>query len=163
MSGLKVLMSHVAVKKFRNAFIVLALLFISIIGRWELKISAEFKILPQDESPVHAGTTGVLTEVIAREGMHVKKGDLLARTRDADKQAVSDTNAGELLQRKSELARLIAGALPLEITEQESKIAAKEAEIEGDRQNLEQRNRLQEVIAQKKSQLDYLKKDATAQ
>jgi len=163
MSGLKALMSHVAVKKFRNAFIVLAVLFVSIVGRWELKIDAEFKILPQDEFTVHAETSGVLTEIAAREGMHVKKGDLLARTRDFDRQSSSESMNGELQQRKNELARLIAGALPEEITQQESKIAAKKVEIENAGRILEQRNRLQEVILQKQSQLIYLKSDAAAQ
>src|SRR6185436_16044748 len=100
MSGLKALMSHVAAKRLRNAFIVLVILLISIFGHWELKIPADFKILPKNEITVKAETSGVLTEIVAREGMHVKKGDLLARTRDFDKQSVSDTTSGELQQRK---------------------------------------------------------------
>jgi putative peptide zinc metalloprotease protein len=162
MSGLKTLMSHVAAKKFRNAFIVLAVILVSVLGRWELKIPADFTILPQNEFTVKAETSGVLIEVPAREKMHVKKGDVLARTRDADKQAVSDTTSGELAQRKIELERLRAGALQVEIVEQQNKIAAKKAEIEGVSRNREQIKRLQEVIAQQQIELTFAKSRAAA-
>jgi putative peptide zinc metalloprotease protein len=160
MSGLKVLMSHVAAKKFRNAFIVLAVLLVAFIGRWELKIPADFRILPQDEFTVKAETSGVLVEVLARENMHVRKGDVLARTRDAEKQAVADTTSGELKQKTVELERLIAGPLPLEISEQESKIAAKNVEIANASRNLEQRNQLREVLARKNVELETARKRA---
>jgi putative peptide zinc metalloprotease protein len=160
MSGLKTLMSHVAVKKFRNAFIVLFVVLVSVIGRWELKIPADFKILPKNDIPIHAQTSGMLTEVIAREGMHVKKGDLLARTSDVERQAVSDRTAGELQERKSELERLIAGALPLEIAEQETKIAAKTVEVANAGRNLEQTKQLNEVLARKTVELNLAKEQA---
>ncbi len=160
MSGLKTLVSHVAVKKYRNAFIVLAVLLISVLGHWELKIPADFKILPQNEFMVHAETSGVLTEIPVREGMYVHKGDLLARTRDFDKQTVSENTTGELQQKKSELDRLIAGALPLEITEQEDKIAAKKVEIDNASRHLEQRNQLNQVLARKNVELDLAKAQA---
>jgi len=160
MSGLKTLMSHVAVKKFRNAFIVLLVILISVVGRWELKIPARFKIVA-NEITVHAQTSGVLVDIIAREGMRVKKGELLARTSDAERQAISDRTAGELLQRRSELDRLIAGALPLEIAEQEGKIAAKKVEIANAGRNQQQRKQLEEVLARKNVELTTLKEVAT--
>ena len=160
MSGLKALMSHVAVKRFRNAFIVLAIILIAFLGHMELKITADFKVLPQDEFTVKAETSGVLVEIVARENMRVRKGDLLARTRDAEKQAVSDNTSGELQQRKVELERLKAGALPLEIAEQESRISAKKVEIANASRNLEQREGLRQVLARKNVELDIAKTEA---
>jgi len=160
MSGLKVLVSHVAVKKYRNAFIVLAVLLISILGHWELKIDAAFRLLAQSEFTVHAETSGVLTEILVTEGMHVHKGELLARTRDFDRQAVSESTSGELQQKRRELERLLAGALPEEITQQESRIDAKKVEIENAGRILEQRNQLKEVLDRKNVELSLAEKQA---
>jgi putative peptide zinc metalloprotease protein len=161
MSGLNTLMSYVAIKKFRNAFILLLLVLVSVVGRWELKIPADFKIIAKNEVTVHAQTSGVLVEILAREGMHVKQGELLARTSDAERQAVSDRTAGELLQRRSELDRLQAGALPLEIAEQESKIAAKTVEVVNSNRNQERREQLNQVLERKNVELATLKELAS--
>lgn len=162
MSGLKTVFSYVSAKKIRNTAILLIALFLSYVIRMELKVTADFKILPQSEITVKAETPGVLVDIIAREGVHVKKGDLLARTRDFDKQTELQKVSGELEQTRNILERLKAGARPEEIREQESRIAAKKIEIDNARRNQEQRNRVKEVLEQKNIQLANLKELAAA-
>jgi putative peptide zinc metalloprotease protein len=160
MSGLKTVMSYVAVRKYRNIFLIVLALFLSYVVHWELKVPADFKILPQNEVIVKAQTSGVLVDIPIREGVPVRKGDVLARTRDYDKQVELDTTRGNIEQKKQVLARLIAGSLPGEIERQESLISAKRVEIQNDRKNLAQRNRLREVLAQKRIELAVLKEKA---
>lgn len=163
MSGLKTLVSHVAVRKYRNALIFLASVLVATFGHWELKINAEFKVLAQSEYMVHAATNGLVTEVLVREGVHVHQGDLLARTTDYEKQSSFERIAGELAQRKSTLERLRAGATPLELQQLETRIAAKKTELDNARRYQEERSRLEEVLAQRKKELEGLVERAAAQ
>jgi multidrug efflux pump subunit AcrA (membrane-fusion protein) len=59
------------------------------------------------------------------------------------------------------LERLVNGTLPLEIAQQESRIAAKKVQIDNARNKLGERERLREVLAQKNTQLAILKEGAT--
>jgi putative peptide zinc metalloprotease protein len=162
MSGLKAVFSWLAVRKYRNAFILIVALLIAFLGHWELKIPADFKILPQSEMIVNAQTSGVLAEILVREGVQVRKGDVLARTRDFDKSVEYENTAGQIQQKKSVLERLVNGTLPVEIAQQESQIAAKKVQIDNARRKLEERDRLLEVLSQKNTQLKFLKEGAAA-
>jgi len=163
MSGLKALASHLAAKRIRNAAILLVLALLSIFVHWELKILANFRVLPQSEATVRAETAGVLTEVMAREGVRVRKGDLLARTRDYDKDSLRERLVGELNESKRTLERLKAGPRAEEVTEFESRIAAKRVELENARRNRQARAALEEVLAQRRARLKGLQEFAVAQ
>jgi putative peptide zinc metalloprotease protein len=163
MSGLKTLVSYVAVRKYRNAFIVLLALLVSILGHWELKVTAKFRTLARNEFTVYAGTTGVLTEVLVRENTHVKKGELLARMADFDKQSDAERISGDLAQKKTSLERLRAGATTLELRQLETRIEAKKTELDGTRRNQQERSRLEEILAQRKKEREFLVEDAKTQ
>jgi multidrug efflux pump subunit AcrA (membrane-fusion protein) len=134
------------------------LLLVSIFGRWELNIPATFQLVAENEAWARAETDGVVTEVLVREGDRVRKNDVLARTRDFAKQTEIEKTAGELQQKQSALDRLLAGARPQEIAQQQSRIAAKQMELQNARPNQQERQRLGQVRAQRESQLELLRK-----
>ena len=57
-----------------------------------------------------AETAGRLTEILAREGVRVHRGDLLARTADYTKKNEIERISGELQERQRTLERLQAPA-----------------------------------------------------
>lgn len=162
-SGLKTLVSYVAVRKYRNATIVLLALLISILGHWELKVRAEFRILAQSDAIVYAGTSGSVTEVLVRENVRVRKGDVLARMNDYEKQTEARKIAGDLEQRKNTLERLKAGATAEQIEQQEKRIEAKQAELDNVWRNQQARKELEESLEQRRVELRFLQEKAGAQ
>jgi multidrug efflux pump subunit AcrA (membrane-fusion protein) len=162
MSGLKALASHASAKRVRNGIILLVAIFLSVFIHWELKVPAQFKILPKSEWTVRAETGGLVTEVLAREGVRVHKGDLLARTRDYDKVNQLERITGELNEGKRKLETLKAPARPEEITQIESRIATKNIELQNARRNKQERARRQEVLDGKKTRLKQLEVQAAA-
>ena len=116
-----------------------------------MKIPADFRInVGQGESTVHAETAGRLTEIFAREGVRVRKGDLLARTEDYTKKSDIERITGELQERQRTLERLQAPPRPEEIRQLETRIASKKTELTNVRRNEEERNRLAEVVLKRK-------------
>jgi multidrug efflux pump subunit AcrA (membrane-fusion protein) len=158
LSGLKAVASFVSTRKFVTLAVLGILLLVSIFGRWELNIPATFQLVAENEAWARAETDGVVTEVLVREGDRVRKNDVLARTRDFAKQTEIEKTAGELQQKQSALDRLLAGARPQEIAQQQSRIAAKQMELQNARPNQQERQRLGQVRAQRESQLELLRK-----
>src|SRR5262249_30241794 len=108
-AGLRAVATRAAIRKYRNLGIVAAAFLISIVGHWELKIPAEFKVVAQNELAVRPETGGTVVELMVREGTRVSKGDVLARLRNFENQQDIAEIAGDLDAKKKELALLIAG------------------------------------------------------
>ena len=72
------------IRKYRNLGIEMAFLIAIILIPWELRISADFRILPQQESIVRAETAGTVDEILMTEGAQVAAGALIARLYDPD-------------------------------------------------------------------------------
>jgi multidrug efflux pump subunit AcrA (membrane-fusion protein) len=152
-AGVRAVLSRVAFKKYRNLGIFGALLLISFVGYWELKVPAEFRVIARSERTVRAETDGVVVEVLVREGSQVAKGDLLARQRDFEKQQrISELN-GDLSRRRSELTLLRAGARAEELDRKQKLVETRRVELANARRNQEQRNQLQQVLERKRSEL----------
>jgi putative peptide zinc metalloprotease protein len=142
LTGLRALAARAAVRKYRNAGIALAVLIIAFAGHWELKITAEFKVLARNEMTVRTETEGIIVEMRVHEGSRVSKGDVLARLRDFEKQRNFSELAGNLEAKRSELALLRAGARPEELDRKEKLVQTKQVELTNARRNEEQRNQL---------------------
>src|SRR5205823_14008004 len=67
-AGLRAVATRAAYRKYRNLGIAAALVAIAFVGHWELKISAEFKVLPRSERTVRTETEGIIVEMLVREG-----------------------------------------------------------------------------------------------
>jgi putative peptide zinc metalloprotease protein len=152
-AGIRALVSRAAIKKYRNAGIAVVILLIALLGRWELKIPAEFKVIARSEITVRPETKGVVVEMLVREGAFVKTGDVLARLRDFDKQQRISELSGELQKKRNELALLVAGARPEEIDGKRKLIETKQVELLNARRNQEQRNQLEQTLERRKSEL----------
>lgn len=161
-SGLRAIASQVAVKRLRNTLIALAALLISIFVPWELKIRAPFKVTARSDYTVYAPTTGILEEVLVRQGVTVHKDEVLARMQDYAKRFDAERIAGELDQQRSVLARLQAGPLVEEINLKQALITAKEVELGNVKRNQQERVQLEKGVEELKTQLEYLKVNAKA-
>ncbi len=134
-AGIKSMISRATLKKYRNLGIGLALVLISILFHWELKITADLRVLPRQESIVRSETAGTIAEVLVREGSHVKKGDVVARLYDFDKERT-------LSAIKGELGQLRVGPRPEEVDSAEQLVGTKRVELSNVRRNIQYRNQL---------------------
>ena len=153
LSGLRAVVTRAAFRKYRNGAILAAAVVFAVVGRWELKIPAEFRILARSESIVRTETEGIIVEMLAREGSRVAKGDVLARLRDFEKQQKISGLTGDLERKRSELALLRAGARAEEVDRKEKLVETKRVELANARRNQEQRNQLAQTLERKRSEL----------
>ena len=152
-AGLRAVATRATFRKYRNAGIALGALLIIFIGRWELKIPAEFRVVARNELAVRSETEGIIIEMLVHEGSRVAKGDVLARLRDFDKQQRISQLNGDLASKRSELALLRAGARPEELDRKEKLVDTKRVEVGNARRNQEQRNQLTQTLERKRSEL----------
>src|SRR6266571_2664961 len=153
LAGLRALATRAAFRKYRNAGIAAAAVLITVAGHWELTIPAEFKVLAKSEMAVRTGTEGIIVEMLVREGSRVRKGDVLARLSDYDKQDKISELKGDLERKRSELAQLRAGARPEEVDGKQKLVETKRIELTNAKRNQEQRNQLQQTLERRRSEL----------
>jgi len=158
-AGLRAVFTRAAFKKLRNIGIAAAAVIIALVGHWELKVGAEFKVLARDEMTVRTETEGTVIELLVREGSRVSKGDVLARLRDFEKQQTISELQGNLKAKRSELALLRAGARPEELDRKQKLIETKQIELSNARRNQEQRNQLSQTLDRKHSELELDQQD----
>src|SRR4030095_15926429 len=84
----------------------LAVLFL---GRMELKVSGEFKVLPIHNSDVRAEVEGIIDEIYVEEGDVVNKGIMIARLSDREPQADLRKITAEIDEKQAKLKMLKAG------------------------------------------------------
>jgi multidrug efflux pump subunit AcrA (membrane-fusion protein) len=90
----------------------MAVLFL---GRMELKVSGEFKVLPVHNSDVRAEVEGIIDEIYADEGDVVNKGVMIVRLSDRDPQAELRKITAEINEKRAKLKMLKAGTRQEEI------------------------------------------------
>jgi putative peptide zinc metalloprotease protein len=90
----------------------LAVLFL---GRMELKVSGEFKVLPIHNSDVRAEVEGIIDEIYVDEGDVVNKGIMIARLSDRDPQADLRKITADIDEKRAKLKMLKAGTRQEEI------------------------------------------------
>jgi multidrug resistance efflux pump len=86
--------------------VVLVLLFL---GRMELTVSGEFRILPAQNADIRAEVDGIIKEIFLDEGDVVRKGDLIARLWDRDYRVELDKITAEIDEKRARLRMLKAG------------------------------------------------------
>src|SRR5262249_4557872 len=129
-AGIRAVAARTAFRRARNAGILAVALIVSIVGRWELKIPAESRVLARSEMTVRPETSGIVIEMLVHEGSRVAKGDVLARLRDFSKQQRISDLKGELERKTSELALLRAGARQEEIDRKQKVVDTKLVELQ---------------------------------
>jgi multidrug resistance efflux pump len=145
-SGIRAFATRVSLKKFRNLGIAATLAAIMIFGRWELKIPAEFKVVAQDSQAANAETDGIIVETLVHQGSEVRKGEVLARMRDPEKQEKISDIIGQIAEKRSTLNLLLAGTQEEKKETKRREIRAKEVQLANARRNQAERARLQQVL-----------------
>jgi len=100
--------------------VILAVLFL---GRMELRVAGEFRILPMKNTDVRAEVEGIIAEIHVNEGDQVREGDLIARLFDRDYRA-------ELNKIEAEVSRTTAKLKMLKTGPREEEIALARAQVE---------------------------------
>jgi len=161
MEGVKAVAARASVKRYRNIAIALMALILTVVVKWELKVSADFKIIPGGVSVVSSQTEGVVIQVLVHEGSVVHKDDILARLTDPDNEEKVVDTLGQLQRAQSELEDLRKGTRPELIEEQERQIDLKKVELENVHRNKEQLAELRETLAGRNAVLDKAQRDLT--
>ena len=147
------MITRATLRKYRNLGIGAAAVLAMIIVPWELKISADFRILPRQESIVRSETAGTVAEVLVREGSHVEAGEVIVRLYDFDKEKELSTVSGELLQKQAALALLRAGPRAEEIDQAEKLVDTKQVELGNIRRNIQLQNQLEQALNTRQTEL----------
>jgi putative peptide zinc metalloprotease protein len=93
----------------------LTALVVLFLGRMELKVSGEFRVLPIHNFDVRAEVEGIIDEIYADEGDMVNKGVMIARLSDRDPQAELRKIVAEIDEKRAKLKMLKAGTRREEI------------------------------------------------
>ena len=89
--------------------VLAALLAVVLLGRMELRVSGEFKVLPVENADVRAEIEGSIEEIYLDEGDLVKEGDLIARLSDREYRADFGKIEAEMDEKRAILKMLKAG------------------------------------------------------
>ena len=93
---------------FRNIFAAIFILFfISLFFRIHQNVASSFELVPTQESVRYAPYSGVISEALYKNGVEVKKGDLIIKydTKELSYQLSSAVNAAEEIQAELNLAK----------------------------------------------------------
>lgn len=90
-----------------------------VLGRWELRISGKFVLLPGARATIRAEVDGVIAEVLGDEGDTVQAGALLVRIDDREYRSRRRETEAEIAKGRAELDLLRAGPLDIEVQRQE--------------------------------------------
>jgi multidrug resistance efflux pump len=105
-------------------------LSVLLLGRMELTVSGEFKVLPSQNADIRAEVEGIIEKIAVEEGGAVSKGDLIARLSDRDSRAELRKIEAEIAEKRAKLKGLEAGPRREEI-----EVASKAVETAKTRQD----------------------------
>ncbi|HLU64858.1 MAG TPA: biotin/lipoyl-binding protein, partial [Kofleriaceae bacterium] len=126
----------------RVALILGALLLLTAVIPYPLKVKAEAVVVPTERVYVRAEIEGLITEILVDEGQAVKKGDVLARLDDRALQTERRKALAELERITAELEKLSKGARPEEIARQRALVAAAANEVSFARRDAARKRRM---------------------
>lgn len=113
--------------------VLLAFIFL---GRMELRVSGDFRVLPLHNADVRAEVEGIIEEIYVDEGDRVQRGDLIARLIDRDHRAELRKTDAEIDEKRAKLKMLKAGPRPEEIDVAKAAVAKFEEQLKYARSSL---------------------------
>ena len=122
-------------------------------GVMQLKISGDFTIIAAQKVSVTPQVIGHLKKIYAKEGSHVKAGQLLADIENLELSNIYEATKGELESQRASLDLLEAGSSPEEIDKARRLVDTKKAELYGTTRNDQERAVRRETIAKKDAEL----------
>lgn len=146
-------------KKIRNYGVPGLVLAIVLLFPWQLRIPADFVVLPFEEGVVRAGTEGLVDEVMVTEGAYLEAGDTIARMSDFDKQTEMEQIRGEIAQARAQLRLLLLGPRAEEVERAAQEVNTSETRLGNVRRNEQELARLEEELAGQRAELDLAVKE----
>lgn len=99
----------------RNVTVLGVALVVVFLGRMQLKIPGEFRVLPIHNADVRAEVDGIIEAIHVDEGDRVHEGDLIAELVERDSRADLRKTEAEIDEKRAKLRMLKAGKTPEEI------------------------------------------------
>jgi len=146
-------------KRAPHIILILALVVASGFLPWELKITGDFQILPNNEATVKPQIDGTLRQIHVDEGDPVRKGDVIADIQNLELNNDYAVTKGELAETEASLDLLKAGSRPEEIESARRRVEAKRAELQGALSVEEQRKVIKDTVEKKKAELLHAQKE----
>jgi multidrug resistance efflux pump len=134
-------------RKIRNYGILFLVLAVVLLFPWELRIPADFEVLPFEEGVIRAETAGLIEDVYVREGTAVQTGDLIARLSDFEKESELERIRGEIGRARAELQLLELGPRAEEVNRAAQQVNISETRLGNVRRNEQEQVRLVEELA----------------
>jgi multidrug resistance efflux pump len=150
----------------RRRTAVMALLAAAAIGpwfvRWPVLVDAELVIVPRERADARAQTAGRVDEILVHEGDRVRRGEPLARLRNAALRARIEVLAAELEAASQHLAQLRTGARPEELALARRRLDRAWSEVQRDAREAAVANSLAEASLGTRSSADAARGRAAA-
>jgi multidrug resistance efflux pump len=121
---------------------------------WELKVSGDFVINPEQRLAVSARVAGTLRTILVDEGSQVHKGEILAELQNLELSDEYEESRGELAAKRATLDLLLAGTRPEEIDRAIRLVETKSAEESSTLRIERERELLLDTVAKKQAELD---------
>jgi putative peptide zinc metalloprotease protein len=121
------------------SLIVLAAL---LLGRMDLKVAGEFKVLPILRADVRAAVDGIIEEIYVDEGDRVDKGGRIARLSDRDYRAELRKIEAEISEKQAKLRLLKVGPRREEIALAQDALATAQTRLEHARKRYSEADRM---------------------
>ena len=143
-------------KRVRKApYLVIGLVVVLAAGfiPWELKVTAEFTILPGRTVAINPDVEGSLKSIAVDEGSQVKKGDVLAEIQNLELSKVYEETRGQIASSTASLNLLKAGSRPEEIERARRVIETKSTDLDNAGKVEQERKVLLDTVAKKQAAL----------
>jgi putative peptide zinc metalloprotease protein len=143
-------------KRIRKApYLLIAMAVLAIAGffPWELKVTAEFTILPGQTVAINPDVEGILRAIYVDEGSRVKKGDVLAEIQNLELSNAYEETKGQLAASMASLNLLKAGSRPEEIERARRAIDTKRTDLDNVGRVEQERKVLLDTVAKREAEL----------
>jgi putative peptide zinc metalloprotease protein len=120
---------------------------------WELKVTAEFSILPGKTVAINPDVEGTVKSINVDEGSQVKKGEVLAELQNLELSNNYEETRGQLATSQASLNLLKAGSRPEEIERARRSIETKRTDLDNAGRVEQERKVLLDTVAKREAEL----------
>jgi multidrug efflux pump subunit AcrA (membrane-fusion protein) len=121
---------------------------------YSFEIGGEFVVHPVERAEVRARTAGEVIELLVQEGDWVTDGQVMARLSSWDEERNISLLEAEIAKARADLATLVAGPRPEEVSLSEQRIASAVVKVEYTKREFERQRELSELGAGAAKQVD---------
>jgi len=135
------------------AALIAGLLYVAFLP-YSFEVGGDFVVRPIERAEVRARTGGEVLDLLVQEGDWVTEGQVMARLSSWDQEHNIAVREAEMVKARADLATLVAGPRPEEISVAEQRIASSEVKVEYTKREFERQAELLELGAGAGKQVD---------